>query len=58
METAEREGRISGVPIVVGGTRLSHLFFADDSLIFFRANSMEWSTILDLLNFYERASGQ
>lgn len=58
MQTAEREGRISGVPIAVGGTRLSHLFFADDSPLFCRANPMEWSTIPDLLNLYERASGQ
>jgi len=58
IRTAEREGRISGVPIAVGGTRLSHLFFADDSLLFCRANSMEWSTIMEILNVYERASGQ
>lgn len=35
---AEMDGRISGVPVAVNGFRLSHLFFADDSLIFFRAN--------------------
>jgi len=58
IRTAEREGRISGVPIAVGGTRLSHLFFADDCLLFCRANSMEWSSIMEILNVYERASGQ
>ncbi|XP_062176146.1 uncharacterized protein LOC133881223 [Alnus glutinosa] len=58
IQTTKREGRISGVPIAVEGTRLSHLFFTDDSLLFCRANSMEWSTILELLNLYERASGQ
>jgi len=46
------------VPIAVEGTRLSHLFFTDDSLLFCRANSIEWSTILELLNLFERASGQ
>jgi len=35
------DGRISRVPIAAGGTRLSHLFFADDSLLFCRANFME-----------------
>ncbi|XP_062158001.1 uncharacterized protein LOC133865598 [Alnus glutinosa] len=58
IRTTEREGRISGVPIAVGGTRLSHLFFANDNLLFCRANSMEWSTIMEILNVYERASGQ
>lgn len=58
IRTAEMEGRLSGVPIAVGGYRLSHLFFADYSLLFCRANSTKWSQILDLLNSYKCASGQ
>jgi hypothetical protein len=55
---AEREGSISGVLVSVKGYKLSHLFFADDSLLFCRANSMEWRRIHQLLHLYESASGQ
>lgn len=52
------DGRISGVPIAAGGTRLSHLFFADNSLLFCRANFSEWCNLSHILEAYERASGQ
>lgn len=40
------------------GTRLSHLFFADDNLLFCKANIPEWIQIREVLDIYERASGQ
>lgn len=43
---AELEKKISGVPIAVGGYRLSQLFFADDSLLFCRANFTEWINLI------------
>jgi hypothetical protein len=55
---AELEGRISGVPIAVNGFRLTHLFFANDNLLFCRANFLEWGQMLNLLHRYEGASGQ
>ena len=36
----------------------SHLFFADDSLLFCRANSEECNKVLELLSVYEEVSGQ
>ena len=33
-------------------------FFADDCLLFFRANSLECGKILQLLSWYEAVSGQ
>jgi hypothetical protein len=32
---ANREGKITRVPIIAGGFQLSHLFFADDNLLFY-----------------------
>lgn len=37
---------------------ISHLFFVDDSLLFFRENGSEASVIRELLLWYEKASGQ
>ena len=36
---------ISGLPISRGDTKLSNLFFVDDSLLFCRANFAEWTKI-------------
>jgi len=58
MAKAEAENRITGVPIAAGGFRLSHLFFADDSLLFCRANFPEWLNLAQVLQTYEKASGQ
>jgi hypothetical protein len=55
---AEQERRLTGLPITRGGTRINHLFFADDSLLFCRANVLEWNRIQEVLEVYEQASGQ
>lgn len=41
-----------------GAPRVFHLFFADDNILFARANVQECSVITDIINKYERASGQ
>jgi hypothetical protein len=58
LRRAEQEGRLTGLPISRGGTRISHLFFADDSLLFCRSSILEWARIQEILEAYERASGQ
>jgi len=50
--------RIFGIPITASGFKLSHLFFADDSLLFCKANFLERTNLFQVLNTYERASGQ
>jgi hypothetical protein len=54
----ERAGGVSGLPLTRGGTRLTHLFFADDSLLFCKADEVEWYCIQKVLVDYEKASGQ
>ena len=58
LHKAESEGVIRGVSICKNGPRVSHLFFADDSVLFCRAKESECQVILDLLSVYERGSGK
>lgn len=51
-------GRLSGLRIARQAPVISHLFFADDSLLFFKANSVEAETIKRVLTLYEHNSGQ
>ena len=51
-------GDIQGVSICRNGPKLTHLFFADDSLLFCRATTQECQKVLEILSSYERASGQ
>jgi ribosome-associated protein YbcJ (S4-like RNA binding protein) len=54
----ENKGFVTGVPTSPRGPRLSHLFFADDSLLFCKANSVEWRRLIKILGVYEAGSGQ
>ena len=58
LQREERLGNIKGISICRGAPRLSHLFFADDSIIFCRANMSECQRVWDVLHDYEAASGQ
>jgi hypothetical protein len=58
LNRAERKGVITGVPTSFKSPRLNHLFFADDSMLFCKANSVEWRRLIRILEVYEVGSGQ
>ena len=49
---------IHGVSICRRSPKLTHLFFADDSLLFCRATQTECQKLQEILQVYEKASGQ
>ncbi|XP_019190293.1 PREDICTED: uncharacterized protein LOC109184710 [Ipomoea nil] len=58
LQQAEARGDIHSVRVVRGAPTITHLFFADDSLLFFRANEREVLTVKECLEIYSMASGQ
>ena len=58
LHKAEMEGYIRGVAICRNGPKVSHLFFANDSVLFCNAKEEECQKILDIPSIYERGSGQ
>jgi hypothetical protein len=59
LQKAEQTGALTGVPIARGRIKLNHLFFfANDSLLFCKATTMECDYLQGVLDTYESASGQ
>ncbi|KAH9768542.1 reverse transcriptase domain-containing protein [Citrus sinensis] len=54
----ERVGMLHGIKIVRGAPCLTHIFFADDCFIFFKANDQEALIMKAALSLYGAASGQ
>ena len=55
---AENHGLLKGFACTRQGPRVSHLFFADDSLVFCRASVEDCTSVKNILKDYEEASGQ
>uniref|UniRef100_A0A2N9J9T5 Non-specific serine/threonine protein kinase n=2 Tax=Fagus sylvatica TaxID=28930 RepID=A0A2N9J9T5_FAGSY len=58
LSQAESRGQIQGISLCRNGPRLTHLFFADDCLLFCKENKTECDAFLQILNQYEFASRQ
>ena len=58
IQQAEQVGSIQGVSICSVGPKVSHMFFANDNFLFYRATNQDCSSILDILHQYKAASGQ
>jgi hypothetical protein len=52
------QGLINGLAIAQNAPKISHLFFADDSIIFCKANKAEASQLKEVFEEYPRISGQ
>nr|XP_023872480.1 uncharacterized protein LOC111985081 [Quercus suber] len=58
LERDEIEGSLRGMSFCPAGPRISHLLFANDSLIFCRASMSDCQTIQSILQIYKNVSGQ
>ena len=58
LQKATAEDCIRGFSLCKRGPKISHLFFADDSLLFCRATLSDLQVIQNILSLYETASGQ
>ena len=58
MKDAGVKRKINGIAASRGGPKIAHLFFADDSLFFYRAKEDECKELVRILDLYNRASRQ
>ena len=58
IDKAQRENKFQGMKLARRCPSVSHLFYADDSLFFCKANEENASCMADILVKYEKASGQ
>lgn len=58
LKAAANNGSISGSRICLQAPTITHLLFADDIFLFFKASSSEASAVKEVLNRYELLSGQ
>lgn len=54
----EQRRLLNGIRVARGAPILSHMFFADDSYIYSKASSEDAAQIINLLNVFDKASGQ
>uniref|UniRef100_A0A2N9HCI6 Reverse transcriptase domain-containing protein n=1 Tax=Fagus sylvatica TaxID=28930 RepID=A0A2N9HCI6_FAGSY len=58
IQKAKMDGDIQGISLCRRGPKITHLFFADDSLLFSKATANACEKIQGILAQYENASGQ
>lgn len=58
LEEKSRNGQIHGCKISASAPPITHLLFADDSFLFFKAKAEETYVVKAMLNSYESLSGQ
>ncbi|KAL0336264.1 UNVERIFIED_CONTAM: putative mitochondrial protein [Sesamum radiatum] len=58
LQEAERRGGVQGVAVCAAAPKISHLLFADDTLLFCKVKGEKIEEIQHILTIYERASRQ
>ena len=58
IEEANNNNALTNISVCRGNPKVTHLFFADDSLLFCKAKNLECSKMVEILKQYEAASGQ
>ena len=58
LKKEESDGQIKGVAVCRGASHVSHLLFANDSIVFCRASVEECDRLIKVLKEYEGDSGQ
>lgn len=58
LNDAKTSSNIKRVKVARGCPIINHLFFADDNIIFCRANTNKWQVVQSLLDTYKAASDQ
>ena len=58
LSNAATREKIRGFSLCRNGSKLTHLFFADDCLLFCKSTLEEYNKIQELLAYYETTSGQ
>ncbi|WOH12050.1 hypothetical protein DCAR_0831548 [Daucus carota subsp. sativus] len=58
IQSAESQNAIHGCKVSRSAPAITHLLFADDSFLFFRAEHVETAVVKEILNNYELLSGQ
>ena len=58
MRNAVKKGFLQGVAVANRGPKVSHLFFANNSLFFCRAIKADCEAMVHILETYKRTSGQ
>ena len=55
---AEERGELEGIKVCRGAPVISHLLFADDSLVLMHADKKNTDCLMDILNKYCASTGQ
>lgn len=58
LSKAAKAKEINGLKISRRGPAITHLFFADDTLVFCKAQEKETRKLMEILKQYEKGSGQ